>query len=41
MSESSGKKASTRVSRILNDQRKAVYQGFLDPDSVATWLGTI
>jgi uncharacterized protein YndB with AHSA1/START domain len=38
MTESSSKKASTRVSRILKAQRKAVYHAFLDPDSVATWL---
>jgi uncharacterized protein YndB with AHSA1/START domain len=38
MTESSSKKASTRVSRILKAERKAVYQAFLDPDSVASWL---
>jgi Activator of Hsp90 ATPase homolog 1-like protein len=38
MTESSSKKASTRVSRILKADRKAVYQAFLDPDSVASWL---
>jgi len=38
MTESSSKKASTRVSRILKADRKAAYQAFLDPDSVASWL---
>jgi uncharacterized protein YndB with AHSA1/START domain len=38
MTESSSKKASTRVSRILKAQRKAVYHAFLDRDSGASWL---
>ena len=29
---------SMRVSRIVKAERKAVYQAFLDPDAVATWL---
>jgi uncharacterized protein YndB with AHSA1/START domain len=32
------KKASMRVSRIVKAERKAVYQAFLDPDTVASWL---
>jgi uncharacterized protein YndB with AHSA1/START domain len=38
MTEASGKRASTRVSRIVRANRKAVYHAFLDPDSVASWL---
>jgi uncharacterized protein YndB with AHSA1/START domain len=38
MTESSSKKASTRVSRVLKADRKAVYHAFLDPDSLASWL---
>jgi uncharacterized protein YndB with AHSA1/START domain len=38
MTEPCAKRASTRVSRIIKAGRKAVYQAFLDPDSVATWL---
>ena len=38
MNESSAKRASTRVSRIIKAERKAVYHAFLDPDSVASWL---
>jgi uncharacterized protein YndB with AHSA1/START domain len=38
MTESSSKKASTRVSRVLKADRKAVYRAFLDPDSLASWL---
>lgn len=38
MTESSVKRASTRVSRIVKAERKAVYHAFLDPDSVASWL---
>jgi uncharacterized protein YndB with AHSA1/START domain len=38
MNESSAKRASTRVSRIIKAEGKAVYHAFLDPDSVASWL---
>ena len=38
MTGSSPKRASTRVSRIIKAERKAVYHAFLDPDSVASWL---
>jgi uncharacterized protein YndB with AHSA1/START domain len=38
MTESSAKRASTRVSRIIRAERKAVYHAFLDPHSVASWL---
>src|ERR1700745_6255 len=38
MTEPCAKRASTRVSRIIKAGRKAVYQAFLDPDSVASWL---
>jgi len=38
MNESSAESASTRVSRIINAERKAVYHAFLDPDSVVSWL---
>jgi uncharacterized protein YndB with AHSA1/START domain len=30
--------ASTQVSRVINAPRKAVYQAFLDPNALATWL---
>jgi uncharacterized protein YndB with AHSA1/START domain len=38
MTEPCAKRASTRVSRIIKAGRKAVYQAFLDPDTVASWL---
>jgi uncharacterized protein YndB with AHSA1/START domain len=38
MTEPCAKRAGTRVSRIIKAGRKAVYQAFLDPDSVASWL---
>lgn len=38
MTEPSTEGASTRVSRIIKAPRKAVYQAFLDPDAVASWL---
>jgi uncharacterized protein YndB with AHSA1/START domain len=38
MTESSSKKASTRDSRVLKGDRKAVYHAFLDPGSLASWL---
>ncbi|MGB9071391.1 MAG: SRPBCC family protein [Terriglobales bacterium] len=38
MTESSAKRASTRVSRIVKAERKAVYRAFLDPASLALWL---
>jgi uncharacterized protein YndB with AHSA1/START domain len=38
MTEPSATRASTRVPRIIKAGRKAVYQAFLDPDSVASWL---
>src|ERR1700732_4720840 len=38
MTEASGKRASTRGSRSVRANRKAVYHAFLDPDSVASWL---
>jgi len=31
-------KASTRVSRTIKAERQAVYNAFLDPKSVATWM---
>src|SRR5712692_1887154 len=38
MAEPSTKSASTRVSKIIKASRQAVYQAFLDADSVAAWL---
>lgn len=37
MTESSSNRASTPVSRILKANRKAVYDAFLNPNSVASW----
>ena len=38
MAEASNGKEITRVSRIIKAPRKKVYQAFLDPDAVASWL---
>ncbi len=38
MTESSANKSSTRVSRIIKAPRRAVYQAFLDPVSIVSWL---
>ncbi len=38
MTERFAKGTSTCVSKIIKAPRKAVYQAFLDPDSVASWL---
>jgi uncharacterized protein YndB with AHSA1/START domain len=38
MTESSRNRVSTRVSRILKANRKAVYDAFLDANSVTSWL---
>jgi uncharacterized protein YndB with AHSA1/START domain len=38
MTEPFSNRATTRVAKIVKATRKAVYQAFLDPDSVAAWL---
>ena len=38
MTQSSSKGRSTRVSRIIKAPREVVYQAFLEPDAVASWL---
>ena len=38
MSEPGAKGASTRVARIIQAPRAAVYQAFVDRDAVAAWL---
>ena len=38
MTEHSGKGRSTRVSHIIKAPREVVYQAFLDPNAVASWL---
>ncbi|MGC2765028.1 MAG: SRPBCC family protein [Candidatus Acidiferrum sp.] len=38
MTERFAKGTSTCVSKIIKAPRKAIYQAFLDPDSVASWL---
>lgn len=38
MAEASTSGGSTRVSRIIKAPRKTIYQAFLDPDAVASWL---
>jgi uncharacterized protein YndB with AHSA1/START domain len=37
MIESSAKRASTQVSKIIKAPRKTVYQACLDPDALASW----
>ena len=38
MTQSSGTDRSTRASQIVKAPREKVYQAFLDPDALATWL---
>src|SRR5438477_5346354 len=38
MTEPSTSAGSTRVSRIIKAPRKTIYQAFLDPEAVASWL---
>jgi uncharacterized protein YndB with AHSA1/START domain len=38
MTAGSASGSSTRVSRVIKAERKTVYNAFLHPDSVATWL---
>ena len=38
MTDSTAMRASTRVSRVVNAGRRAVYEAFVDPESVTAWL---
>ena len=38
MAESSGGGGSTRVSAMINAPRETIYEAFLDPQAVASWL---
>lgn len=38
MATQSGQKGSTRVSRIVKAPRRAIYQAFLDPEALVSWL---
>jgi uncharacterized protein YndB with AHSA1/START domain len=38
MTEASARGGITQVSRIIKAPRKAIYQAFLDPEAVATWM---
>ena len=38
MAESSGGGGSTRVSAMINAPRETIYEAFLDPEAVASWL---
>ena len=38
MATGSGQEKSTRVSRIIKASRRAIYQAFLDPEALVSWL---